>query len=65
MTMKLSYLSTYFDADEAFTVIAFLDHLRELLCIAYGEQIAASQREYQQCAARGQLDLDFGDWEPF
>lgn len=62
MSMKLSYLPTYFDADEALSVITFLDQLRELLVCAYGEQIAAAQREYQARAGR-QLDLDLD--EPF
>lgn len=65
MPMKLSHLATYFDADEAGTVIAFLDQVRELLCHAYGDQIAQAHRNTRQCADEEQLDLDFGEREPF
>ena len=60
--MKLSKLVTYFDADDAFTVITFLDQLQELLCNAYGNQIAIAQRGYREPGpAAAQLNLDLED----
>lgn len=68
MPMKLSPLATYVDADEAATVIAFLDQVRDLLCHAYAytytDQIAQAQCIHRQCADDEQLDLDFGEREP-
>jgi hypothetical protein len=37
--MKLTQLTTHYNADEAYTVIEFLDRLREILWAAYGEEI--------------------------
>ncbi len=39
MTMKLTQLTTYWDADDAHTVITFLDELRDILWATYGEDI--------------------------
>ena len=39
MSMKLTQLPTHYNADEAHTVIEFLDQLREILWAAYGEEI--------------------------
>ncbi len=43
MTMKLTQLRTYWDADDAYTIIAFLDQLREVLWTVYGEEIIERQ----------------------
>jgi len=44
MSMKIARLKTYWTVDEADTVIAFLDHLRDLLWETYGDQIIEMHR---------------------
>jgi hypothetical protein len=39
MTMKHTQLKTHWNADDAYTVISFLDELRDLLWAAYGDDI--------------------------
>ena len=39
MTMKLTSLTTHWDASEAYCIIAFLDELRESLMATYGDDI--------------------------
>ena len=45
MTMKLTQLTTHWTADEAHTVIEFLDTLRDILWAAYGNEIIAMLKE--------------------
>ncbi len=45
MTMKVTRLTTYWTADQADTVIDFLDTLRDELWETYGEQIVNMHRE--------------------
>lgn len=45
MTMKLTQLLTYWNADEADVIISFLGELRESLLAAYGDDIAGVHRE--------------------
>lgn len=40
MTMRVNLLVTHLNADEAHTLIAFLDQLREVLMNTYGNDIA-------------------------
>ena len=42
--MKFIQLTLYISADEAETIIAFIDELREVLAVNYGEEIRANQR---------------------
>ncbi len=42
--MKITRLTTYWTADQADTVVAFLDELRDLLWETYGEQIIEMHR---------------------
>ncbi len=44
MTMKFTHLTTYWDVGDAYTVITFLDELREVLWSTYGEEIIEMQR---------------------
>ena len=44
MTMKITRLTTYWSVDEADTVVAFLDELRDTLWQCYGEQITEMRR---------------------
>lgn len=39
MSLSITRLATHWSADEAYTVIAFLDELRDQLWETYGEQI--------------------------
>ena len=54
MTTKLTQIATHWDADDAYTVIAFLDELRDVLWAAYGDDIIQRQQALQQ----GYADLD-------
>ena len=44
MTMRITRLTTYWNAEEADTVITFLDELKNLLWEVYGEQITDMRR---------------------
>ena len=59
MTMKLTQLKTYWDADDAFAVILLLDELRDVLWTAYGDEIIKLQLEKQN--QDDQLDPGFND----
>lgn len=39
MTMKLTQLTTHWDAGDAYCVITFLDELRDVLMATYGDDI--------------------------
>ena len=45
MSMKLTRLTTYWTAEEADTVVAFLDELRDMLWETYGDQIIRIRRD--------------------
>ncbi len=63
MTMKLTYLTTYWDAADAYAVITFLDELRDVLWATHGEQIVEMQRAMTQKAFANDIaqQLDFAD----
>ncbi len=44
MSMKLSQLKTYFEPDEAYLIISFLDELKEVLWETYGAEIIEQQQ---------------------
>ena len=44
MTMRITRLTTYWTADQADTVVAFLDELRDMLWETYGDQIIEMRR---------------------
>ena len=48
MTRRVHKLATHFRAEEAYTLIEFLDQLREVLMAAYGDEIADMLREASQ-----------------
>ena len=39
MSMKLSYLRTHFTADDAYTIIRFLEQIQDSLWVSYGQEI--------------------------
>ena len=45
MSLSFTHLPTHWNADEAYTVIAFLDLLRDLLWETYGDDITAMLRD--------------------
>lgn len=50
MTMRVSKITTYLRPEDAYTLVEFLDQLREMLMQTYGDEIVtmlqeASQRE--------------------
>jgi len=59
MTMKLTQLRTYWDADDAYCVIAFLDELRDALWDMYGDEIIEAQQATH--LASNQTELSFDD----
>jgi hypothetical protein len=61
MTMKVTRLYTHWDADQAHTVITFLDELRDQLCEIYGDQIVEMRRaaSLDNRVEEQQTELDF------
>ncbi len=67
MSMRITYLPTYWEAQEALSVITFLDELRDLLWASYGEEIMEKRQQLIEgdLASEQQLDLGFNDEIPF
>ena len=63
MTMKVTRLYTHWDAEQAHTIITFLDELREQLCEIYGDQIADMLRaaSSDNLLDEQQTEFDFDD----
>lgn len=47
MSMKLTQLRTYWDAEDAHLIISFLDGLKEVLWDTYGNEIIEQQQKNQ------------------
>jgi hypothetical protein len=62
MSLSFTHLPTHWDAGEAYTVIAFLDLLRDQLWETYGDDITAMLRD-ADCGDRDeeQCELPFDD----
>ena len=45
MSLSFTHLPTHWNADEAYTIIAFLDLLRDLLWDTYGDDITVMLRD--------------------
>lgn len=52
MTMRINRLPTYWTAEEADTVVGFIDELRDRLWETYGDEIIE-----MRCNARADTDL--------
>jgi hypothetical protein len=66
MSLSFTHLPTHWDAGEAYTVIAFLDLLRDQLWETYGAQITAMLQEASTAHAHErQLPLGFADEPDF
>lgn len=63
MSLSITRLSTHWDADEAYIVIAFLDELRDQLWETYGEQITEmlQQADTNPQQADQQVEINFND----
>lgn len=59
MSMKITRLPTWWTAEEADTVVAFLDDLRDSLLEQYGEQIIAMRMAEDTGADDEQSELKF------
>ena len=60
MSLSITRLPTHWDVDEAYTVIAFLDLLRDQLWETYGEEITTMLRDATHHDAR-QIEIEFDD----
>jgi hypothetical protein len=58
--MKFSQLRTYWNADDAYLILSFLDELRDVIWTTYGADIIEHQQAEQPMADQGdrQLALD-------
>ena len=63
--MKILRLHTYWNADEAYSVLAFIDELREQISAQYGGEIAQMLREANTQRDEQQLELPFADLSSF
>ena len=63
MSMKITRLYTYWDSDQAHTIIEFLDRLRDQLWEIYGDEIVDLLREgsVTPITDERQTTLDFDD----
>ena len=63
MTRKFTQLITHWDADEAYSVISFLDELRDLLWVTYGEEIIERHQSTSEknLSEGDRFDLEFDD----
>ena len=61
MSLSITHLPTHWDTAEAYTVIAFLDVLRDQLWETYGEDITAMLQDASNVANEHQIELAFDD----
>ncbi|MGB5253310.1 MAG: hypothetical protein WBN68_11350 [Sedimenticolaceae bacterium] len=61
MSLSITRLSTHWDTAEAYTVIAFLDVLRDQLWETYGEDITAMLHDASNATDEHQIELAFDD----
>jgi len=57
MTMRVSKLTTHLRPEDAYTIVEFLDQLREMLMQTYGDEIVAL---LQEASPRGPGSSDEG-----
>ncbi len=64
--MRTHRLTTYLQAEEACTLIEFLDQVRDMLLETYGDDITATLQQNSAVQhQREPMDLFDGDEEPF
>ena len=64
MTMRFSHLKTHWNADDAYTIIAFLDELRDALWETYEadiieDQIQAHMNNHEQSVDQDRRQTDW------
>ena len=57
MTMRVSKITTHLRPEDAYTIVEFLDQLREMLMQTYGDEIMAM---LQEASPRGSGPSDEG-----
>ena len=67
MIMRISQLTTYWNAGDAQLIISFLDELKELLWATYGDEIIGMHQNDDSCRQSDDDDqgLEFDDEIPF
>ena len=65
MSLSITRLATHWDADEAYTVMVFLDELREQLWQSHGDAVTAMLRDATSHHDDRQLELPFESTPPF
>ena len=58
MTMRVSTIATYLRPEEAYTLVEFLDQLRDMLMETYGDEMRAMLQEASRPEPRGEFDDD-------
>ena len=48
MTMRVNQITTHLRPEDAYTIVEFLDQLREMLMQSYGDEIVALLQEASQ-----------------
>ena len=48
MSMRIHKLTTYLQPEDAYTIIEFLDQMREILMQSYGDEIKSMMQEASQ-----------------
>jgi len=61
MSLSITHLPTHWDTADAYTVIAFLDVLRDQLWETYGEDITAMLQDASNAANAHQIEIAFDD----
>jgi len=64
MSMRVHKLTTCLRAENAYTIIEFLDQFRDMLMLTYGDEIRTMLQQASQPALR-QRQLWADDEEPF
>ena len=61
MSLSITRLPTHWNADEAYTVIAFLDLLRDQLWETYGDEITEMLKQVNTNSDERQITMAFDD----
>ncbi|MDZ7750266.1 MAG: hypothetical protein U5S82_23980 [Gammaproteobacteria bacterium] len=65
MSMKVLRLYTHWQAEDAYSVLTFIDELREQIINEYGEEIVQMLQEARAVGEEQQLELPFADVAQF
>ena len=62
MSMRIHKLTTYLQPEDAYTIIEFLDQLRDMLMQTYGDEIRVM---LQEASRHNPTPKEWNDDEPF